>query len=211
MPRITMSSFVRGRFAMLALGLVMAAACQSRTPAPVAGAPTPVYNPQTGRLEQLVSDRDGDGKVDTWAFMNGANVSRIEIDRNHDGLPDRWEYYGLPAAASAPPRIERAEEANGPDGKTVTRHEQYDAGILRAVDEDTDADGRADKWESYQDGRLARVDLDLSGDGVADQRLIYGANGDVVSVASDADGDGVFTTAPKTGTGHAPVRSGGHP
>ena len=157
---------------------------------------TPVYNGENGKLEQLLSDRDGDGKAETRAFMDGAILRRIEIDRDGDGRPDRWEFYlGAPAATRgvpiAAPIIERAEEANGPDGH-VTRREFYNRGLIQRVEDDTDANGRIDKWESYEGGELVRVELDLIGKGNPTQRLVYGLGGAVIRVESDPDGDGKF-------------------
>jgi hypothetical protein len=177
------------------LGLALVAGCRQQAPEKPAGAPTPVYNKDTGVLEQLVSDRNGDGKPDTWAFMEGTRIVRIEIDRNGDGRRDRWEYYSKPLPDGSPTTIERADEANGPDETTVTRHEIYDAGVLRTVEEDTDEDGRIDKWESYEYGHLSRVDLDLAGKGKPTRRLVYDASGAVTSVEVDPDGDGVFSPA----------------
>jgi hypothetical protein len=155
-------------------------------PPPPAGGATPVYSKTTGRLEQLVSDRNGDGRPDARAFMDGATLHRIELDRNADGKPDRWEYYA-PAAGTAAsattggaPAIVKAEEANGTDER-VTRRETYEDGQLVRVEEDVDSDGRMDKWETYVDGRLRYVDLDLEGSGAAGQRLTYAANGSVTS------------------------------
>jgi hypothetical protein len=167
------------------LAVALAAACHSQAPEKPAGAPTPVYNKDTGVLEQLVSDRNGDGKPDTWAFMDGTRIVRIEIDRNGDGRPDRWEYYSKPLPDGSPTTIERAEEANGADGTTVTRREVYEQGVLSTVEEDTDENGRVDKWESYDRGRLARVDLDLTGQGKPTRRLTYDANGAVTSTELD--------------------------
>jgi len=48
---------------------------------------------QTGRLTRLTYDRDHDGKIDTWGFMDGARVVRVEVDENGDGKVDRWEYH----------------------------------------------------------------------------------------------------------------------
>ena len=53
---------------------------------------TPVYNKTDGKLEQVLSDSDGDGKIETRAFMDGRKLLRIEIDRNADDRADRWEY-----------------------------------------------------------------------------------------------------------------------
>ena len=54
----------------------------------------PVYNKKSGRLEELKYDSNGDGKFDTFSYMDGATILRIEIDQNEDGKIDRWEYYG---------------------------------------------------------------------------------------------------------------------
>lgn len=171
--------------------LAMATLACGRAPEPASSpATTPVYNEQTGRLEQILSDRDGDGRQETRAFMDGARLVRIEMDRDGDGRVDRWEYY---QSVGDPPQaaIERAEEAGGPDA-TVTRREFYVDGLLDRVEEDTTLDGRLDKWETYQKGRLVHVDLDLAGKGQPTRRLVYGADGNVVRMESDRDGDGLF-------------------
>lgn len=153
---------------------------------------SPVYSQETGRLSELVSDRDGDGTVETRAFMDGTRVVRVEIDRNRDGRPDRLEFYAAGAGAPGGSVIERAEETDFSTGRVI-RRETYDTGAISRVEEDTDADGRVDKWEFYERGVLSRVELDLTGQGTANQRLIYGRGGTVERVESDPDGDGVFT------------------
>jgi hypothetical protein len=171
--------------------------CRSGESSPP-GAVTPVYSPDTGRLVELVSDRDGDGRAETRAFMDGVRIVRVEIDRDGDGHPDRREYYQMAADRPADPSvIDRAEEY-GPEARVV-RRESYEAGLIARVEADTDADGRTDKWEFYLNGVLDRVELDLVGRGVASQRLAYGPGGAVVRVESDADGDGVFTVVGKPG------------
>jgi len=52
------------------------------------------FDPATGRLSLLVYDGSGDGRFDTWAYMDGERVLRAEIDADGDGFIDRWEYYG---------------------------------------------------------------------------------------------------------------------
>jgi len=176
---------------------VLSAACGS-SPAPEAGGkPVPEYNRETGKLERLVADRNGDGKPDTWARMDGVHTSQIDIDQDGDGTPDRIEYYGknTAAGATAPSVIERAEE-RGPAGGIV-RREHYKDGVLDRVEEDTDGDGRMDKWEHYVEGALARLDLDLTGRGFPSRRLIYAPGG--VRVEVDPDGDGTFEPVPPNG------------
>jgi hypothetical protein len=46
-----------------------------------------------GRIRMLVYDADGDGRFDTWSYMDGQRLLRIEIDEDDDGLIDRWEYF----------------------------------------------------------------------------------------------------------------------
>lgn len=181
------------------LCLPLAAACGGADEPTPAGSATPVYNSDTGRLEQLQSDRDGDGTIDTVAFMDGTRVVRIEIDRDNDGAVDRREFY---AASGEDPAgiIERAEEIGGPDA-LVTRREFYVDGVLARVEEDASLDGQVDKWETYRDGRLVEVALDLIGRGSPSRRLVYAEDGSVERVEADPDGDGQFEPVDQGGAG----------
>lgn len=179
------------RLWLVATAVCIGSACGGTSTEPPDATATPVYNQQTGRLEQLVSDRDGDGKIDTRAFMDGTRIVRVEIDRDGDGQTDRWEFYEASAADPQSSTIEKAEEASGAN-QTITRREFYVAGVLQRVEEDTDLDGVMDKWETYQSGRLTQVDLDFSGRGRPTRRMIYGADGSVARMEADPDGDGVF-------------------
>ena len=195
--RRTMRQF---SLAALAVFVVAPAGCRQPVAKATPGGATPVYNKQTGRLEQLVSDKDGDGKIDTRAHMNGVRLKMIEIDLNGDERPDRWEYYvpangaGENTSASAT-TIERVEEAAKPDG-AITRREFYVDGVINRAEEDTDLDGRMDKWELYERGQMTRVDLDLKGQGFATRRLVYRLDGAFDRVEEDPDGDGRFQLVP---------------
>lgn len=167
------------------------------------------YNKTTGKLQLLKYDANGNGKTDTWSYMDGARVVRIEIDKDEDGKIDRWEYY------DANQKLEKVgfsrlndgkEDAwsyTGPDGSvarievstkrdgTVTRIEHYQQSRLVTAEEDTDEDGKIDTWETYDGDRLASIAFDTLHRGTPDRRLIYGADG-TARLEVDRAGDGHF-------------------
>lgn len=173
----------------------------------------PVYDKDSGRLSLLKYDSDGDGKIDTWSYMDGPRVVRIEIDKDEDGKIDRWEYYddqhhltkvgssrandgvedswSYPAADGS---IERVEISTARDGK-VTRIEFYEKGQLVRAEEDTNGDGKPDKWEAYDGKRLASVAYDVNHVGRPERRLVYAADGSVRVEVAGADGQ--FVPAPQ--------------
>ena len=185
---------------------VLAAGC-SPAPAPAAGSRvSPTYRQDTGRLEKLDYDRNGDGRNDAWAYMNGTRLLRAELDEDFDGRVDRREFYGVgrggvreggTAAVRGLGVLERVELVSASTGQAF-RHETYDSGVLASADEDTDADGRPDKWERYAGGALTSVALDTRRRGVPDRRLVYAGDGGAPRIETDADGSGQFRPAAPT-------------
>jgi hypothetical protein len=187
-----LKTHLRSPLSCVALVAIAATGCQRPAAQAPPGGATPVYNKQTGRLELLLSDKNGDGKIDTRAHMDGVRLKMIEIDLNGDEKTDRWEHYApTSTGAHGATMIERVEEAAKPNG-VITRREFYVEGTLNRGEEDTDLDGRVDKWELYQTGQLVRVDLDLHGKGFASRRLVYTVSGTFDHVEEDPDGDGRF-------------------
>ena len=157
----------------------------------------PGYDKASGRLTRLEYDANGDGKTDTWGYMDGMRVVRVEVDEDGDGKVDRWEYHNGSASSamaqsSVDKTIERIERATRHDGK-VSRWERFENGALVHVEEDTDGDGLLDKWEDYTGGTLTLMALDEQHRGKPDRRLIYLADGTFDHVEVDATGAGVFT------------------
>jgi hypothetical protein len=182
--------------AIVLIASALTAGCQPPpNPSPTGATATPVYNPRDGRLEQLVSDVDGNGTLDTRGYLDGRRLARIEIDRNDDGRPDRWEFYrdlnGTGPSPTPQPEIERVEEAEGPEER-ITRREFYEHGQLRRVEDDSNIDGRVDRWEHFENGLLARIELDLTGAGFPDRRLIYRRDGTIDRIEINPEGDGVW-------------------
>ena len=169
----------------------------------------PEYDRKTGKLELLKYDSNGNGKVDTWSYMDGARIVRIEIDTDEDGMIDRWEYYGADrklekigfsrakdgkedawSYAGPDGSISRIEVSTHRDGK-VTRIEHYRANRMVSAEEDSDGDGKFDKWETYAEERLATVSFDTAHRGTPDRRIVYGTAGSA-RVEVDKVGDGHF-------------------
>jgi len=166
----------------LALAAFLGSGCDStQAPAADGHTVTPEYDAKTAKLKRLASDSKRNGRIDTWAYMDGTRLLRIEADENGDGQVDRWEYYSSDTTAGTtgsrplqtPERIERSTRF---DGK-VSRWEYFEQGALVRVEEDTDGDGNVDKWETYKDGSLAVMALDTDHLGAPSRRLIYKPDG----------------------------------
>jgi hypothetical protein len=176
----------------------------------------PTYDSKTGRLTELTYDSNVDGRIDTWIDMDGARPLRARIDGNQDGRVDRWEEYdgsgrlvkvgysqqddGQPDAWAYPAvngRVERIEMFRSGDRSRMDRREIYDPSLadvqnaLLRVEEDTNGDGRIDKWETFEAGALKTAAWDENGDGVADRRFTY--RGSIPTLLeTDPDASGRF-------------------
>jgi hypothetical protein len=186
------------------------------------------YDKATGKLAELTYDANKNGRIDTWTEMDGTRPLRSRIDSNEDGRIDRWEYYdetgrlskvGFSRTAGDKPdawaystaagRIDRIEISSAGDSR-IDRWEFYDAsapprrgepegtGPLLRVEEDTDRNGRADKWERYADGLVTTAEFDENRDGRPDRRLTY-RDAELVLIESAPDSSGRYTKtfAPK--------------
>jgi antitoxin component YwqK of YwqJK toxin-antitoxin module len=153
-------------------GAITALACSAKPPNDRVEAQ---YDKESGKLSQLAVDAKKDGKPNIFSYMDGTKFVRIEIDNDEDGKIDRWEYYGSGqtveriglsrandgvADSWAYPGedgiVRKVEVSTRRDGK-VNRTEFYEKGKLARAEEDSDADGRLDKWETYVDGALASL------------------------------------------------------
>jgi hypothetical protein len=198
---------------------VLAAACSPSPQAP----PNATYSPKTGRLETLAADANGNGRIDTVSYMDGTRILRIELDLDENGQVERWDFYGedgelekvgfsrlndgvMDAQAFYAPAdvLARMEISTRRDG-TFDRTEFYEDGALVRSADDTDGDGRPDKWDEYmhvaagspEDAGYAVTStaFDDSGTGRPNRRFVYGPGGSIDRVELDPDGDGVFVGA----------------
>ena len=151
---------------------------------------TPVYDAATGKLQLLIAPKDGngDGKIDRWDYYGtDRRLRKFGFSLQKDGKEDAWAYPGPDGTTI---RIESSPRRNG----KIQRIEHFDHDVLTAAEEDTDGDGKIDKWETFEGTRLAVVAFDTVHKGVPDRRLVYGADGRV-RVEVDPRGDGHFVEA----------------
>jgi hypothetical protein len=191
-----------GLLALAAAAITVTGCSDAPAPALITERVSPTYRADTGRLEKLAYDRNGDGREDAWAFMDGARLLRAELDDDYDGRVDRKELYaagtsneraGRPAVIPGQGVLTRVEFVSATGASF--RQETYDKGVLARAEEDTDRDARTDKWERYENGALTSVALDTGRRGTPDRRLVYTADGGAPRVETDPDGDGHFRPA----------------
>ena len=84
------------------------------------------------------------------AYEGSQKVQKVGFSMRGDGKEDAWSYLGPDGT------IARVESSPRRDGK-VSRIEHYENGALTGAEEDTDGDGRIDKWETYRESRLLVV------------------------------------------------------
>jgi len=207
------------RFQFLFASLLTAVATLDCSPRS-SGTPTPQYDPDTGHLRTLAYDANHSGRNNAVAYMNGSRIQRIELDLDGNGKVERWDFYGddgklakvglsqrndgvmdaeaLYTETGALLRLRISTKRNG----RFDRTEFYENNVLMRSEDDTNGDGRPDKWDTYRPGSAAQpreitsTAIDESGAGRPTRRFVYGERGAVVRVEVDAKGDGVFVAVP---------------
>ena len=172
----------------------------------------PSYDDFTGRLIQLSADQNGDGRIDQWTYLDGTRPVRGEADTDADGRIDRWEYFDRSASLMLIGSASRGDgiedtwtyPAPSPDGeaqvitsrqrdRAFDHREFYRGQALVRTEDDTNHDGRIDKWERYEGTVLREAAFDTSlARGRADRRVQYDEKGRFVAAEEDPDGDGKF-------------------
>jgi hypothetical protein len=198
------------RACTVALGLaILGSSCAGAASGDVRA--VPAYDLYSGRLIQLNADQNGDGRIDQWTYLDGNTPLRGESDADGDGRIDRWEYFdanaqlvrvgtaslndGLedtwayPADANGERRIAHSRRRD----RHVDRQEFFRGETLVRAEEDTNADGRTDRWDRFDGSIMREVAFDMTmTQGRPTRRLLYDEKGRFVAVEDDLDGDGTF-------------------
>lgn len=201
------------------IGLTLFAGCAA---APQQRRAVPIYDDFSGRLIQLTADQNGDGQTDQWTYLDGPRPLRGEADTDGDRRIDRWEYFDI---ASALTRVGTSSRGDGvedtwtdptpsKDGESMVAtsrrrdrvfdHREFFRGAaLVRIEDDTNSDGRIDKWERYEGSVLREAAFDTSfSHGRADRRALYDETGRFSRLEEDPDGDGTFVRV--EGARHVP-------
>ena len=151
------------------------------------------------RIRRIELDLDENGKVERWDIY-GANrkLEKVGLSYRNDGVMDSQAFY-TPEGTLA-----RLDLSIARDGR-FNRTEFYEAGALVRSEEDTDGDGRPDKWDTYRPYpnalpgepayAITSVAFDDAGRGRPGRRFVFSPNGSVARVETDPEGDGSFTPA----------------
>lgn len=204
---------------IVVLTLGVAGAC-SRQPA--GDRPAADYDQSTGRLKRLAFDANKNGKNDTVSYMDGTRIIRVELDLDENGKVERWDFYRpdgklekvgfasrndgvMDSQAFYEPAgvLQRIEISTKRDGH-FDRTEFYEKnGLVRSQD-DTNGDGRPDKWDYYTPRpdhgpgepayAISATAFDDSGSGRPERRFVYGPKGSIAKVEFDRDGTGSWQT-----------------
>ncbi|MEO8677477.1 MAG: hypothetical protein ABI665_00430 [Vicinamibacterales bacterium] len=192
--------------------VLLAATLAACADEPRTGTVTPSYDRFSARLVQLSADLNADGRIDQRTYMDGNRPLRGEADTDGDGRVDRWEYFDQQAAlvrvgtsslndgiedtwtwAAMTPAGERRVSLATRRDRQIDREEFFHEAVLARTEDDTNADGKTDKWDVYTNGVLREVSFDTKFTrGRADRRLIYDERGQLTGIEADDDGDGRF-------------------
>ena len=130
-----------------------------------------VYNQQTGEIEALNYDADGDLRLDTWTYWEDGHRVRSEIDDNEDGRIDRWHFFDASDAEDAVPSREGFSSAG--DGVMDAWRYPGEEGDVERIEFLDRSNARVVKTEFYSGGALMRTEADTDGDGDIDDRIVF--------------------------------------
>jgi hypothetical protein len=193
----------------LAALIALVPACRRSDQTP----PQLTYDKATGKLTRIAEDTNHDGIPDTWAYMDGTTLLRVEQDLDEDGKIERWVYYApgqkvVRAAISTrkngrpdewwypdsadPTKPARIDYSSTSDEQHIDRRETYDQGKLVRVELDTVGDGKMHQWEVHDGDTVVSVEFDLNHDGRPDMRETFAPDGTLVSTETEPDGHGGY-------------------
>ncbi len=134
-------------------------------------------------------DLNRDERADRWTITNGAGqLVRVEHDLNFDGNPDLWQYFDPQTSKLVEEELDldfdfrvdlvvyyqdgvlaRKDLSLAFDGQFTVAKFYDNQGELLRIEEDSDGDGKIDRWDYFEGGRRARIGWDEDKDGQPDK------------------------------------------
>jgi hypothetical protein len=106
---------------------------------------------QHGRLDRREKDSTGDGTPDQVVYFDEKGAEqKAELDTNHDGKMDRWQYY----RDGRPELIEADQDC---DGRVDLRSRYNPDGDVSIIEEDRDRDGTFELVQQYDSRGWERI------------------------------------------------------
>ncbi len=143
-----------------------------------------VYN---SPVSTRTADYNRDGYADEWVYWRANHLSRVDVDRNHDGEVDsRYDY-------SVRNSVETAEFDNDFDG-AFEYVSQYRYAQPRLDEIDVDGDGKPDRRYHYVHGVLTKIEMFRPSTRSVRKSQTYEKGVKLIEARWDSDDDGVLDT-----------------
>ena len=143
-------------------------------------------------VDTRTADYNRDGRPDEWVYWRGESISRVDIDRDHDGEVDEKYHY------SARNSVEKGEFDNDFDG-TFEYVSEYKYAQPYIDEIDVDGNGQPDRIYHYRNGVLTRIDMFRPSTRIVRKSKTYENGVKLVEARWDSDNDGVLDTLIKYG------------
>lgn len=143
-------------------------------------------------VSTFTADYNRDGETDEWVYWRGETVSKVEMDRNHDGEVDTKYTY------SRRNSVEKGEFDNDFDG-TFEYVSEYKYAQPHIDEIDVDGNEESDRRYHYVDGVLTKIEMFRSSTRVVRKSQTYKNGVSLIEARWDSNNDGVLDTLIKYG------------
>jgi hypothetical protein len=103
------------------------------------------------------ADTDGDGRIDRWEYFDASSaLTLIGTSSRGDGVEDTWTYPLSSTSAETVVVTSRNRD------RALDHREYFRGETLMRTEDDTNGDGRIDKWQRYEGPVLREAAFDTS-------------------------------------------------
>lgn len=136
-------------------------------------------------VDTRTSDYNRDSYPDEWVYWRGETVSRVDVDRNHDGEVDAKLHYSVRNG------VENGEFDNDFDG-TFEYLSDYKYAQPYVDEIDVNGNGEPDRRYHYRDGVLTKIDMFRPSTRMVRKSQTYENGVKLIEARWDSDNDGVL-------------------